>query len=176
MRSWIGVLPEVKQRVRETLGLPLRRKLESDDVVQDAIVALLERVKLHDVNDEEHLRNLLTRLVRNAICAKYHYFSAERRAFLKERALQNSHATEALKSFVNRVATPSDILTVKEQFDQTLLDIMLMDSKYQDVLVMRIDDFPYAQIAKKLEISEASARKRYTRALTKLLIARTQLA
>ncbi|MEM7167716.1 MAG: sigma-70 family RNA polymerase sigma factor [Planctomycetota bacterium] len=162
-------LPRVKGIVRAQLGHPLRSRLESDDILQEAVHSFLKLLPHFEVNDEEHFVNLLSRLVRNAICARYHYFSAERRDFLRERELTTGCEARCLSALLNGSRPPSEQLANAEAADEILAHILVMDSDDQDVVVMRLDGLQYRQMAELLGTTAEAARKRYVRALRKLV-------
>src|SRR5437870_13066844 len=80
-------LMRVLAAVRARLGAELRGKLETWDVVQDALLASLKNVQSFDQTSEGALLNWLAKIVENRIRDQLDYFHAEKRDHRVERPL-----------------------------------------------------------------------------------------
>ena len=163
-------LPQLKTVVRRQLGYPLRNKLDSDDIVQEVLRSFVDILPRYEIQDENHFVNLLGRLVRNAISARYHYFSAERRALRRDREaytdeLRGRHASGRPLD----EPSVSEVLVRNEQVNEMLKHLFLLEASDQEALGLRLDGLEYAEIGERLEISSEAARKRYDRAVKRLL-------
>ena len=160
-------LPEIQARVHKRLGPGLRKKIESCDIVQDAMVQFL-RNGPRIITNEEHFCALITRIVENSIRDKHDWFSARRRQVARERPLPTDTILY-LDSPRHTVDTPSQSAQRHEGEAWIRLGIELLDSKDRELIVLRDwDKRSFLYIGEKLDISEEAARKRYGRAVGRL--------
>jgi len=147
----------------------LRVKAETGDVVQDALVQFLKYgPRIHVASDAE-LRSLLARIVENVIRDKYDWFTARRRALVKERPLP-SDTVLYLSSTKRDADTPSKIVHKSEQEGWVRLGLELLAPDDRRPLILRDwDRLSYIEIGKRLGISEHAARRKYIRSLTLLM-------
>src|SRR5258708_28702160 len=81
--------------VRARLGAELRGKLESWDVVQDALLASLKNVELFNQTSEGAFLNWLAKVVENRIRDQLDYFHAEKRDHRLEKPLAGPRSAES---------------------------------------------------------------------------------
>ncbi|MBK8974662.1 MAG: sigma-70 family RNA polymerase sigma factor [Planctomycetes bacterium] len=161
-------LPWLREQIHRQLGDVLRRKGETMDYVQDAMVQFLQYAPRFQVESEASFRALLLRVARNALCNRYDWFTARRRAIAQERPLP---ATTILNlSGASRSAvTPSHVAMRHESEAWVRLGMELLDPEERNLLVLRQwDDTPFAVIGEQLGITEDAARMRHKRAVVRL--------
>src|SRR5262249_14069822 len=105
-------LMRVLAAVRARLGAELRGKLESWDVVQEAMLASLKNVQSFTQTSEGAFLNWLAKVVENRIRDQLDYFHAEKRDHRLERGGPRSADSSAPLDIPERssVPTPSKVL------------------------------------------------------------------
>src|SRR5438270_155492 len=88
-------LMRVLAAVRSRLGAELRGKLESWDVVQDALVASLNNVQSFNQSSEGAFLNWLAKVVENRVRDQLDYFRAEKRDHRLDQPLAGSRSAES---------------------------------------------------------------------------------
>jgi len=163
-------LPWVRARVRQRLGPALRRKLETGDVVQDALMRFLTDGPRLQIRNSGHLRGILARIVENVLCDKADWFSAKRRALARECALSD-HA-----ALPDDAAGPVTLLASDENHDRVRLALELLEPEARRLVVLRAwDGLGFPEIAEQLGISPKAADTRYRRALARLAVRYAEL-
>lgn len=158
-------LPAVLAIVRAQLGRELRQKLESDDLVQDAIVEFLRYGPAVPPVGAEHFRALLGRIVSHQICDRSKWFQAARRRMDRERSLGST--TQATIP-----AAGLDPAELAERADLTMrlrLALELLPERARRALVLRDwQGLSFAQVALDLGVGEEAARGTWRRAVARL--------
>jgi RNA polymerase sigma-70 factor, ECF subfamily len=157
------IMPWLRQYVHMRVQGKLRAKLETQDVVQDAVANFLRDAPNFVVQGENQFRAFIRQVADNVIRGHHRYFERQRRRLSRERPL--SGMTEAvLDSF-----TPSKAASQDEGEARVRLALEMMDPIEQRIICMKIyDDSPFREIAETLGMQEEAARQRYRRALPKL--------
>lgn len=162
-------LPWVQSHVRRRLGDFRRSKVDTGDIVQDAMVQFLRfgpRIRL--ANDRQ-FRNLLGRIVENVICDNYDWFSAQRRALARERPLPPDTVL-ILDPPVNSVESPSQIVSNHEEAAWIRLGLELLEPTLRQVIVLRRwEDLSFAEIADRMGTSKSTARRKYLQSVNRLI-------
>ena len=161
-------LPWIESHVRSRLGTPLRAKLETGDILQDAVVEFLQYGPRFLLADRGHFRALLARIVENTIRAQHDRFSAQRRAMHREEPLP---ADGILRLDPAAAATlrPSQAAEAAEWKALVRLALELLAPGEREVLLPRDwDDLSFEEVGRRLGIAADAARMRYHRALARL--------
>ncbi|MGE0145658.1 MAG: RNA polymerase sigma factor [Planctomycetota bacterium] len=147
----------LRRHASPRLDRSLRTVHDSGDLVQDAVVQLLESGELASVRDEEHLRALLARIVNHDV------IDLRRRRDLR----RLDHSALALRE--RSVTRPSQHVERSEH--SQLLDRSLSGLAEEDRELIRSrvwEELPFSAIAQALGCSEDAARMRFHRALARL--------
>lgn len=160
--SWI------RARIRKRLGPFLRKKGDSCDYVQEAVVQFLQYGPRIAISDEGHFRALLCRIVENTLCNQFEWFTAKRREIARERPLPTD--TVLPLDFPNaEVSTPSQAAARHEQEAWVRLGIELVSPEDREILVLREwEGLSFKEIGKHLGIPSGTAQVRHFRALSRL--------
>lgn len=160
--SWI------RRRVRSRLGTDLRRKLDSADVVQEALLRFfVDGPRVHIAN-EECFRRLMAVIVENVIRDESDWFRARRRDMRRELDGQDE-AVVYLDARRPGEATALEQLERAEQQAMIRLGLELMRPEDRMVYVLRIwDELSFAAVAQRLGIREDAADARFRRAARRL--------
>jgi RNA polymerase sigma-70 factor (ECF subfamily) len=160
--SWI------RARVRKRLGPFLRKKGESCDYVQEAVVQFLQYGPRIAISDDGQFRALLCKIVENTLCNQYEWFMARRREIARERPLPTDTVL-SLDLPQAQVGTPSQSAARHEQEAWVRLGIELVSPEDREVLVLREwDRLSFKEIGKHLGIPSGTAQVRHFRALSRL--------
>jgi RNA polymerase sigma-70 factor (ECF subfamily) len=161
-------LPYVQRMVRNRLGDRLRWKVETNDLVQEAVLEFLRYGPKVVLTDERHLRALLARIVQNVIGNQHEWFQRRRREMCRERPLPEDSVLE-LDGTVRPVTRPSEAAARAETEGLMRLALELLDPADRDVIVLREwDGLEFAAIGERLGLGPDAARMRYARALPRL--------
>ncbi len=155
-------------RVRKRLGPFLRRKEETMDIVQDAMVEFLKYGPRFLLANQAQFRALLAKVVENVLRDKYDWFTAKRRNLHKERPLPGDTLL-GLDPGVRPPTTPSQAAQRNEEEARIRLALELLPPPERRVLVLRIfEEKSFREIGRILGLGESGARMRFRRALPKL--------
>lgn len=161
-------LPWIQEYVSMRLGSMLRRKAETVDYVQDAVVEFLRYGPRVVLNDEDHFRALLGRIVENSLRNKYDWFTAQRRAIARENPLP-SDTILSLDPPQRGVGTPSESVQRHEREAWIRLGLELLEPDDKEIVILRqFEKLSHAEIGEKVGISAEAARKRHNRAVDRL--------
>ena len=159
--------------VRARLGAELRGKLESWDIVQDALLASLKHVQSFNHASEGGFLNWLAKVVENRIRDHLDYFRAEKRDHRIESPLAGPRSAES--SFPldiperKSAPSPSQILILSEDLArlEKAMD-RLPDESRELIVAVKIEGRTYEEIAKTLGKSPDAVRMQVRRALLAL--------
>lgn len=148
------------------IGIQLQAKFDASDVVQTSLVEAVKSIDKFRGSSEKEIRAWLTKIVLNNLQDEARrYTKTHARAVDRENA--SSSIFEALRD--NKFDSPSALLSVQEQYSRLKLLIEKLPEQQQIILTYRHKhELSYLQIAERLDISEATARKIWSRATTKL--------
>jgi len=145
----------VRRIVRLHMGRELRPKLDSMDLVQEAIFSALEGLGNFTYKNEGDFLRWLARIAQNALRDNLDRLYTDKRDIRKEVRLDsNRPATEGghLEPHAPiQATTPSVILSQKEDLDKLEKALDQLKPEYREVIVLaKIDELSYAEIAEKL--------------------------
>jgi RNA polymerase sigma-70 factor (ECF subfamily) len=163
-------LPYVRERVHRRLGPALRGAagVETGDVVQEALIRVLEHGPRFTIADESRLRALLARIVENVIRDGFDRASALRRGARRVKPLSGDSALR-IDPPAASPTRPSVAAGEREERAWIPLALQLLEPDERRVLVEREwDGRSFAELGSALGVSEDAARMRYGRALSRL--------
>lgn len=169
LRELIGLHePWIAACVRRQLGNALRERVESGDMVNETVCRLVRmlRGESHpDVQDGQHLRCLIERLVVRVICDQNDREEAGRRAAGRHAVPLDSAQHAACASG----ESPSRVAEVEQMRRRVRRAIELLPPEDARVIVMRAwDRASFEEIGAALGINAAAADTRYRRALARM--------
>lgn len=158
-------IPGIQAYVRKALGGQLREKVESMDVVQDAVCEFLRYGPKFHLEDEDALRALLCRIALNVIRGKHAYFAAARRKMAREQPLPS----DSVIPLDAGGPSPESAAEKVTQEAWVRMGIELLGPEDREVILLReYEGLPFPAMAEVLGVSEEVAKKRFQRALPKL--------
>jgi RNA polymerase sigma factor (sigma-70 family) len=163
--AWIAA------HVHRRLGPLPRARAETQDIVQHTLLQLLEAGPRFVVDDRDHLRALLARMVENVLRWHARHARQQKRDVRRELPMLPPVGADSVLDLTPPAGTagPATAAASGEARDWVRLALCLLDPDDRDVIVWReYEDLPFATIAARLGIGEAHARVRFQRALPKL--------
>ena len=161
-------LPWICDQVRKRLTRLLRRKGDTIDYVQDAVIQFLRFAPRFTIANDAHFRAILLRIVTNSLLDKHDWFTARRREIARERPLPN-HTVISLDPIHGAVRTPSKSADRHEREAWIRLGLELLEPEDRDIIALRQwDGLTFPQIGERLGIPSNTARMRHNRAILRL--------
>ena len=164
--------PWIEAHVRRRLGAQLRQRVDTQDIVQNTLLAVLQTGPRFVCSERAHFRALLGRMVENAICAQAHHATAGKRDVRREApgwAQGESGSVLLLDAKSASITQPGAAAERSETRDWVRLALELLEADDRNVITWReYEELPFAEIAARLGVAEDAARMRYARALPKL--------
>lgn len=158
----------IRGRVRGAVGARLAARAEFEDYVQDAVVRILEYAPRSTLATREEFRKLLARIVENTIRNR----AAELDTFKRSGAgviPLPSDSDLARDPPARDVTPPSESARRGEMRERVRLAIELLHPDESGILWARIlEEASFTEIAVRSGLSEATARKRFARAIPRL--------
>jgi RNA polymerase sigma-70 factor (ECF subfamily) len=164
----------VRWMVRLRMGKELRSKLDSMDVVQDALINALGGITDFTYENEGDFVRWLSKIAENALRDNQDRFYAGKRDIRKEVHLGKGGRSSGSKHSGIPVpaatTTPSVILSKKEDLSRLEKAIDALKPEYKEVIVLsKIEGLSYQQIADRTGKSSEAVRKLVSRAMTVLI-------
>ncbi|MHC4753060.1 MAG: sigma-70 family RNA polymerase sigma factor [Planctomycetota bacterium] len=166
----------VRRIIRFRIDKKLRPKIDSVDVVQDALVLALAGLKDFTYRDEGDFLRWLSRIAENKLRDILDKFHAEKRDIRREIPFKEVE-TKTKEGSIGiagplQITTPSVILLRKEQYDRLERAIDELKPEYREVIFLsRIERLSHKEIAIKLGKSKGAVAMLLSRALIALTAA-----
>lgn len=166
----------VRRIIRLRLDRKLRPKLDSVDIVQDALVSALGGLKDFTYKNEGDFLRWLCRIAENRLYDILDKFHADKRNVHKEIPFKKEdRRTEGDVIGATDPAwttTPSGILCRKEALDRLEKALDKLKPEYREIIVLKmLEGLSHAEIAQQLGKKEGTSRVMLARALAALTIA-----
>jgi len=166
----------VRRIVRLRMGKEIRPRLDSMDVVQDALVFALGGLKDFTYKNEGDFLRWLSRIVQNALRDNVDKLHAAKRDIRREVRLESYEPTTGKGSLRTagpiKATTPSAIVSKKEDLDKLERAIDELKPEYREAIILaKIEGLSYGQIGVRLGKSTDAARMLATRAMAALTVA-----
>lgn len=166
----------VRRLIRMRLDHKLRPKLDSVDVVQDALILAMEGLKNFTYKDEGDFLRWLSRIAENKLRDMFDKFHAEKRDIHKEIPFKgeerNTEGGYAASTEPVADTTPSVIIRKKEALDRLENALDRLKPEYREIIVLkRIEGLSHAEIAERLGKNTGAVRMLLARAMAALTIA-----
>ena len=153
----------VRRVVREQIDERLRAKLDSQDVVQEAMIDFLTSGPRFVPVSGSQFRSLLAGIVKNSVRDQRSYFGSWRRNIARERELRDAEIDLSVQ------AAPDALAEERERKATLRLVMEFLEPDARDVVILRDShNLSFRDIGRELGISEAAASKRYRRSLQRM--------
>ncbi len=150
--AFLAYEPYLRMVVRRQLKGPLRSKLDSMDIVQSVWADLLcgYREAGWHFADRAHLRAFLIRVTHNRLIDRRRQ---HQRAMLHEQPLTQTSATELP---ISKNPRPSEVAQAQDLWNRMLAEAL---PSHQEILKLRRQGIPLAEIASRTGLHEGSVRR-----------------
>ena len=163
----------VRRIIRLRMGKEIRPKLDSMDLVQDALLSALGGLGDFTYKNEGDFLRWLSRIAQNALRDNLDKLHAAKRDIRKEVRLDNYRPTTGA-GFVGtpgaiKATTPSVIMSKKEDLDKLEKAIDELKPEYREVIVLtKLEGLSYREIGKRLSKSPDAVRMLVPSAMAEL--------
>jgi RNA polymerase sigma-70 factor (ECF subfamily) len=166
----------VRRIIRLRLDRKLRPKLDSVDVVQDALILALDGLKDFTYKNEGDFLRWLSRIAENRLRDIFDKFHADKRDIHKEMPFRkegsNASGGSVGAAGAMRTTTPSVIMRKREALDKLEQALDKLKPEYKRVIVLkRIEGLSHAEIAARLGKNTGAVRMLLARAMAALTLA-----
>jgi len=163
----------VRRIIRLRMGGEIRPRLDSMDLVQDAMVSALGGLKDFTYKNEGDFLRWLARIIQNQLRDNLDKIYTNKRDIRKEVRIENYGPTTGGGFIGNpgpiQATTPSVIMSKKEDLDKLEKAIDQLKPDYREVIVLaKIEGLSYKEIAGKLDKSINSVAHLLSRAMLAL--------
>lgn len=168
-RYWERILTVVRLR----LGPALRSKVDSADIVQDALLSSLRDLDTFEYRSEGDFFHWLCKLVENTIRDRAEYFAAQKRDMTREVPFQKRLPSRTTVfgplADVQQSQTPSHVAVLREELEQLeqALD-RLPELQREAVILVRYEGLSLAEAGQQLDRSADATRMLVARAIVAL--------
>ena len=166
----------IRRIVRLRMGREIRVKLDSIDLVQDALLNALRGLGDFTYENEGDFLRWLSRIAQNTLGHHVEKLYADKRDIRREVRLDESGPTAggrlAGTPGLVKVTTPSVIMTKKEELDKLEIAIDELKPEHKEVIVLaKIEELSYKEIGKRLDKSTDAVGMLLSRAMVALTVA-----
>jgi RNA polymerase sigma-70 factor (subfamily 1) len=162
--------PRVRQLVRQRLGGELRRELDSGDMVQEAMVEVLEGFERFEMRDEDAFVKWLSVLVENRLRELARFHRAQKRDLSRRVGLESPDPEKPAFEPTGHTETPSVEVGRAELADHLRCALQSLSARHREVIVAKESGLAWAEVAEQLGLqTPEAARMLHARARVALL-------
>ena len=160
----------IADKVRRRMGQLLRRRHDTQDIVQDTLLEVLKCGPRFVVSDRGQLRGLLATMVENVLRGQADHDQAQKRDVRREaQAPVEDRSVLYLDDVSGNVTHPSDAAAGNETRAWVRLALELLEPEDRNLILWReYQGLPFADIGARMGIDTDAARMRFSRALPRL--------
>lgn len=145
-----------------------RSRLDTDDVVQSALLAAFRELPAFQYTGEHSFQRWLAAILVNKIHDKIKHHSRQRRSVDAE--LNGTSGRAMIERLTREEDTPSVVMAAAESQALMLQAIGRLPADQQDLICLRFfDRLSWKEIAERLDISETNARRRGLECIERLV-------
>lgn len=157
--------PWIRHRIRTLINRQMRRRVDSEDLLQEAMLTFWRYSPKVIVENEKQLKKLWAKIITSIVIDTSRFYRRARREMAREEEL----GTSATLTIPAPQDPPLRILEQKQRTTITRLGLELLNPTLREVFVLRVwEGMTHPEIAELLEITVANSRKRYIRAAEEL--------
>ena len=155
--------------IRKRIGSPLQKKVEPEDIFQEASIEAVRNFSKVDLQNREPLNWLFQICERKIIDAHRHFFASQKRSASREAALGSQAAGGLADLLVASMTSPSQAFSRDQKQLQMLAALETLPELQREVLRLRyLVGLPSKEVAEKLGKSDGAVRVMLSRALAQL--------
>lgn len=164
-------LPRILYSVRARLGVKLRGKLQSMDVVQEAMLDIVKGIDRFEFQSDGAFLHYVNKIIENNIRDAAGHFAAKKREIARERSINRSssgeHSNLQLQDY-REPDTPSQQIINLEDYDRlerALDELQELYPDYHEITIQtKLERRTYVEIGQELGKSPDSIRMKARRA------------
>ena len=166
--------PQLMSFIERQLGAALRRKVEPEDVFQEASAEAIRALPTANLGDRDPFSWLCQIAERRIIDLHRRHFGAQNRDAGREVSLGSGGSSEhepagLINLLVASMTTPTQAFSRNAREERLLAALAQLPAEQRSALHLRyIENLPSKQIAERLQKSDAAIRVMLTRSLKKL--------
>jgi RNA polymerase sigma-70 factor (ECF subfamily) len=163
-------LPRVRQIVALRLGYRQADFSTLEDMVQEALLRVFQNLDQYQPRSEAGFRHWIAACAGNAVRNELRDAKAQKRGGNRVRPFAEV-LPESLASsiFPGKGPTPSAILAGVEAFEKIESALLALDERDRELIILRrLCEMTYPEVAEKLGLSEVAARQAFHRAMNRL--------
>lgn len=161
-------LPWIHDQVRRRMGPTLRKKAETCDYVQDAMIQFIHYGPRFILSNDAAFRALMLKIVENSLRDKHDWYTTNRRNVALERPLPPDTVL-LLDPPRSKARTPSMSAERHEREAWIRLGMEFLDPEDREIIVLRQwEKRSLAEIGEEFGISQNAAWMRHNRAVKRL--------
>lgn len=167
--------PGLQAYLRRQMGPRLKAKESSSDLVQSVCkdVLLKLRDERFDYRGEAEFRQWLYNAARLKVFERFDYYTAGKRDMAREQPAQatdeSQRGDERLERMLRSLTTPSAHADRNEELLQLERAFARLTDQQQEIIrLIRLDGLDHEKVGRRLGISAANSRTRFSRALARL--------
>jgi RNA polymerase sigma-70 factor (ECF subfamily) len=163
-------LPVVRNIVAMRMGLRLRQLVDSDDLVQEALLRVFQSIGRFDHKAEGSFRHWLARCVERQVIDSAKRLKAQKRGGGRVRPFSDYESEMTLVSIpASGDPRPSEIIYGQELEERLEVALLKMNERQREWIILRqLCGMSYAEIAEVTGVKEPTVRRTVARALKKL--------
>lgn len=176
-------LPRILYSVRARLGIKLRSKLQSMDVVQEAMLDIVKGIDRFEFQSDGAFLHYVNKIIENNIRDAAGHFAAKKREISRERSMDRSNSGEYSKFQIQDYRepdTPSQQIVSLEDYDRlerALDELQELYPDYHEITIQtKLERRTYVEIGKELGKSPDAIRMKARRAERELARIFTRLS
>lgn len=163
-------LPRVRQIVVLRLGYRQARIAEVDDLVQEALLKVFQNLGKYKARSEASFRDWIVACVVNSMRNSLRDARVEKRGGQRVRVFAEVAAGNLASSiFPGKGPSPSAIAQGNETLERIETALLTLDERDRELIILRrLCEMSYPEVAEKLGLSEVAARQAFHRAMARL--------
>lgn len=155
--------------IRKRIGTQLQKKIEPEDILQEASIEAVQNFGKVDLDNREPLNWLFQICERKIIDAHRHFFASQKRNASREAALGSQVAGGLADLLVASITSPSQAFSRDQKQLQMLAALDMLPEMQREALRLRyLIGLPSKEVAQKLGKSDGAVRVILSRALARL--------
>jgi len=155
--------------IRKRIGTPLQKKIEPEDILQEASIEAVQNCGKIDLLNREPLNWLFQLCERKIIDAHRHFFTSQKRSAAREAVLGSQMAGNLADLLIASITSPSQAFSRDQKQLQMLAALDMLPEMQREALRLRyLIGLPSKEVAQKLGKSDGAVRVMLSRALARL--------
>jgi RNA polymerase sigma-70 factor (subfamily 1) len=155
--------------IRKRIGMQLQKKIEPEDILQEASIEAVKNFSKVDLDNREPLNWLFQICERKIIDAHRHFFASQKRSASRDAALGSQAAGGLADLLVASITSPSQAFSRDQKQLRMMAALDMLPETQREALRLRyLIGLPSKEVAQKLGKSDGAVRVILSRGLVRL--------